>query len=240
MGASESTAPEESLPKEVICKILSFTVHFTHDALQMATLSKTLAKLVLSAEASLMWKNIALAAPVHDHLKAAPRVKNWYSYVKARSLAARDARSDPYGAKNPRPIENCGLAFPRVGEFGTIDDEALGLRWELRCPLVWENLKGALVERGPFSVRPNELTCTVCQHDVRWVYTQAELSQAVQDGVCVIYDVGGNDPQKFRVMGKRRPPTELEIRETQERNQKMASRAIERVTERATSPTWQF
>uniref|UniRef100_A0A6B2LI53 Uncharacterized protein n=1 Tax=Arcella intermedia TaxID=1963864 RepID=A0A6B2LI53_9EUKA len=73
---------------------------------------------------------------------------------------------------------------------------------------------------------------------VRWVYTQEELVAAVQDGACVIYDVGGEDPHRW--VGRGRLVGALTVKLNEARAQRMASRSFERVTERATSPEWQF
>jgi hypothetical protein len=66
-----------------------------------------------------------------------------------RLLARQDFFEDFPGRKTPehqkvKDIENCGLAFPRIGESGTIDDT--GMEWEFRCPILWENLKDALID----------------------------------------------------------------------------------------------
>lgn len=31
-------------------------------------------------------------------------------------------------------------------------------------------------------VRPNELVCSICSHQVRWVYSSEQLEKAIQDG----------------------------------------------------------
>jgi hypothetical protein len=36
------------------------------------------------------------------------------------------------------------LAFPRLGEFPEDDKD---IEWELKCPILWENLQDALIQR---------------------------------------------------------------------------------------------
>jgi hypothetical protein len=74
-----------------------------------------------------------------------PPVLIWFF----RILAREDFKTPFPGKQTPaksslHEIENCGLVFPRLGEF-PVDDK--DVEWEFKCPILWENLQDALIQR---------------------------------------------------------------------------------------------
>jgi len=181
---------------DILPLIFELTVESTFLALQFALVCKYWTSIIFNNQSSI-WFRISTNTPISPELPL-PKIKNWYSYVKAKQLAKKDLHAHQPGTV-PHPIENCGLIFPRSDQ-DLVDN--VKFEWELKCPILWENLKNALIPRSPLSGRPNRLECSVCQHPVRWIYTTSQLTTAVNDGVCIIYDMGGTDPEKNMRKGK--------------------------------------
>jgi len=103
--------------------------------------------------------------------------------MKMANLLWKDAK------KRPNFIEGCPSSLPLMASEGIEDSNIV---WNFKCPLIQENIPGALNESNA------NLNCNVCGREVIKVQKEDELQSAVEKGQCVVFY---NRRSVIRIMG---------------------------------------
>ncbi|KAL6078306.1 SPRY domain-containing protein [Balamuthia mandrillaris] len=115
------------------------------------------------------------------------KMRSWFKFFKLRETAVQKYGHQPVrnASGNAHPIENC--------------------EWELKCPLIWEQLKPDFsLPRDSFGMDTRRL-CEACNEHVHYVTNQSELEEHVGQGHCVCIDFTQRRRPEVRMMGRMMP-----------------------------------
>ncbi|KAL6078449.1 SPRY domain-containing protein [Balamuthia mandrillaris] len=170
------------LPAEVLLKIFDVAIAKPKDAISIGLVCKAFGELALDNS---IWHRLFLQhwPQQNPNLK----MRSWFKFFKLRETAVQKFGHQPArnASGNAHPIENC--------------------EWELKCPLIWEQLKPDFsLPRDSFGMDTRRL-CEACNEHVYYVTNQSELEEHVGQGHCVCIDFTQRRRPEVRMMGRMMP-----------------------------------